>query len=274
MHTVRSIGVPPRAIYQHLHFDGPFWVKNAEGKKIRLHHYGTYLENEIFWTGLYGNFEGQSLRLWEKLCLRADVVFDVGANTGIYALLAKVNRPQARVYAFEPIPSVFKKLKANVAANGFDIVCDERAVSNANRTAVIYMANDEHLYSVTVDKNLNPPGTSVKTLEIQTVRLSDYCRENGINKVDLLKIDVETHEPEVLEGMKDVLERDKPDMLVEILLDDVGQKVERLLDGLGYWFFHVDEKHGPYRDERLRGHAPSFNYLICQPQTAQSLGLI
>ncbi|MDW8334755.1 MAG: FkbM family methyltransferase [Bacteroidia bacterium] len=274
MHAIRAIGTPPRAIYQRLHFVGPFNVKNAEGKTLRLHHYGTYLENNIFWTGLYGNFEGKSLETWEKLCRRAKTIFDIGANTGVYALLAKLNRPDAKVFAFEPIPAVFRKLQANAAANGFDVVCDPRAVSDANGSAVIYLPENEHLYSVTVNKNLNRPEIPVQKLEVQTVRLTDFCREHAIEKVDLLKIDVETHEPEVLSGMQEILIRDRPDMIVEILLDDVGRKVESILEGLDYAYFHIDEKHGLVRQQNLRGHEQSYNYLICQPSTARALGLI
>jgi FkbM family methyltransferase len=274
MHGVRAVVLPPARVYRHLHFVGPFKLKNAAGKSLRMYHHGTYVENALFWTGLYGDFEGQSLFWWEKLCQKANVIFDIGANTGIYALVAKLNHPHARVFAFEPVPAVYEKLKQNVRANGFDIACDPRAVSSFTGAATIYLHNTEHVYSVTVNQNLNSPDVRAVPMEISTVTLDQFVVQQSLERVDLLKIDVETHEPEVLAGMTQILRRHKPDMIIEILLDDVGRRVEQALDGLGYWYFHVDEKKGPYRDERLRGHSPSFNYIVCQPNTARAVGLV
>ena len=78
---------PPHSVYKHLHFKGLFTI-DIEGYNLKLKHHGYHIENEIFWSGLSG-WEELSIELWIKLCKRSAVIMDVGANTGIFSLVAK-----------------------------------------------------------------------------------------------------------------------------------------------------------------------------------------
>ena len=75
----------PKNIYKHLSFKGVFKIHLDKQHQFKLMHHGYALENEIFWEGLEGCWEKVSIELWIKLCKNADVVFDVGANNGIYS---------------------------------------------------------------------------------------------------------------------------------------------------------------------------------------------
>ena len=77
-------------------------------------HFGTEIENDIFWKGLTGGWEKISMKLWMQLCRKAKVILDIGANTGIYALTAKAVKPESSVFAFEPLHRMCDKLKRNV----------------------------------------------------------------------------------------------------------------------------------------------------------------
>jgi hypothetical protein len=97
-------------------------------------------------------------------------------------------------------------------------------------------------------------------------------RAQNISTVDLLKIDVETHEPEVLAGMEEYLPSMLLSLLIEILTDEIGAKVERLLRGKGYCYYAVDEEKGLIRTGGLSiGLLGSF--LICTPEKAKTLRL-
>ena len=121
--ALRHFVRPPESIYQHLYFDGDFVVKVDDAHSFRIHHYGFEVENSLFWAGLTGGWEKTSLRLWKKLVEDADVIADVGANTGVYSLLSKSLKPGVRVVAFEPIRRVYQKLENNVRLNNFSISC-------------------------------------------------------------------------------------------------------------------------------------------------------
>ena len=112
----------------------------------------------------------------------------------------------------------------------------------------------------------------VKEVEIETVTLNNFVKENNILRVDLMKIDVETHELEVLEGFSDYLNKFRPTMLIEILNNEIGAKVEKLIEGMGYLYFNIDENKGVHQTEHIIK-SDYYNYLLCDPKTAKELGL-
>ncbi len=236
-------------------------------------HYGFEIENEIFWRGLENGWEKVSVGLWIQLCDRSNIIFDIGANTGVYSLIAKAVNPDARVFAFEPVARVFDKLIKNCNLNKFDITCYQKAVSNFTGKAVIFDTGEDHILSVTVNKNLQSPSLAVKESVIETVTLRQVVEENKLTKIDLMKIDVETHEPEVLEGFGEYLKGFRPTLLIEVLNDEVGARVGELTRGLGYLYFNIDENKGIRQVDKV-AHSDYYNYLICSNEIAQQLKLV
>jgi FkbM family methyltransferase len=263
----------PERYYRHLHFKLPFRVRVDETHAFRTWHIGHEVENSLFWKGLYNGWEKVSIGIWAKLCRRADVVFDIGANTGVYALIAKSLRPGAKVYAFEPVPRVFERLQRNIRLNRYEVECVEKAVSDRNGKALIYDLPSDHIYSVTVNKNLHPAGSEVIEKEIETIALASFIESRHIDRIDLMKIDVETHEPEVLKGMGPYLEKFRPTLLIEVLNDEVAARIEPLVQGLGYLYFNIDENKSLTRTDHIT-HSDYFNYLLCDEETAKFLNLI
>jgi FkbM family methyltransferase len=271
--TLKKVWTPRENIYKHLHFKGVFKVKVDDCTWFELNHYGYQIENEIFWNGLTGGWEKISMAIWIALCKKSMVIIDIGANTGIYSLVAKATHPAAEVYAFEPVKRVYSKLVDNNRLNGYDVACHELAVSNVDGQALIYDTTDDHILSVTLNKNLHHPETTVIPTLVRTVRLSSLIEKNEMKKIDLIKIDVETHEPEVLEGLGPYLSRDKPAILIEVLNDDIGKQIEKIVQGNNYLYFNIDEQGGTRRTESILK-SDHYNYLLCQRDTAHSLGLI
>ncbi len=83
--ALKTIWTPGQRIHKHLHFKGIFNVHIYESFNLKINHYGYQIENEIFWSGLTKGWEKESINLWIKLCVDAEVVFDIGANTGVYS---------------------------------------------------------------------------------------------------------------------------------------------------------------------------------------------
>ncbi len=263
---------PPESVYKHLHFKGVISVPVKQSVSFKIIHHGFQIENEIFWAGLSNGWEKESIQLWIKLCEESKVIVDIGANTGVYALVAKALNQDAKVFAFEPVKRVYEKLMANIELNNYDILAYEKAASNSDGTAIIYDTNEEHTLSVTVNKNTREPGTNVIATEIETMTLNSFVRNNALKRIDLLKIDVETHEPEVLEGFSEYLAEFRPTMLIEILTDEVGKRVEKSVSGLGYLYFNIDENGGIRRVEHILK-SDFYNYLLCSQAMADRLGL-
>jgi len=272
--TMKKFWKPSYRIYKHLHFKGVITIPVENGGKFKMIHHGYEIENELFWAGIKQGWEKESLKLWIKLCKRSEFIFDVGANTGIYALIAKTMNHKSKVFAFEPVKKIYEKLKSNVELNDFDIICQEKALSNFNGKADIFIPSDtEHVYSVTVNKNLNNSSIKVEKSQIEAITLKSFIEENAVPNIDLIKIDVEMHEPEVLEGFGSYFQKFKPTILIEILTDEVALQIEKIVSGLNYLYFNIDETKGIRQVNKITK-SDYYNYLLCDSQTAQYLQLI
>jgi len=271
--AIKAVCTLSEPVYRHLHFKGVFKVKVNDSSSFKIRHYGFQIENTIFWEGLTDGWEKESMKVWIKLCEKAEVVIDIGANTGVYALIAKAANKNSKVYAFEPVKRVFEKLQANIELNKYDIIAIEKATSNSNGVAVIYDNDNEHTYSVAVNKNMAEKGAKVNEIKIETITLDTFVEEYKLEKIDLIKIDVETHEPEVLEGFKKYIEKFKPTILIEILEDEVGSRVQNLIKDLGYIYFNIDENKSIRKVDTITK-SDYYNYLICTPKVADELGLL
>lgn len=271
---IKWMGLPEK-IYKHLHFEGVFTVKVDANHQFKMYHLGVSEENELFWGGIENGWEKTSLKLWRKLCVDTPVVLDIGANTGLYSLVTKSLNPTAKVFAFEPLPKVIEYLNYNVEINNYDITVVPKAASNFNGTAKVFlMEGHDFCTSVTVNKSLLAETTPQKELEIDCITLVDFITKNNIDKIDLIKIDVETHEPEVLEGMGGYLDKFKPDFLIEIWDKDCAIKLNTLFKDKGYLYFDIDDKNDKVIRKEEISVSSFWNYLICKPETAKKIGLI
>jgi FkbM family methyltransferase len=270
---LKKIWRVPESVYKHLTFTGVFKVIIDKNQSFLLKHYGFQIENEIFWEGLKGHWEKQSITLWIELCKNAHTIIDVGANTGIYSLVAQAVNPKATIYAFEPVKTVYEKLEANNRLNNYSIQCFQAALSNRNGKMAIYKVNSDHTYEATLNKVFEGKVSDEKKMEVDVLTLKSFIGKNGIKHIDLMKIDVETHEPEVIEGFGEYLEEFKPAILIELITDYVVAGVIPFFENLDYMFFNIDENKGIRRVDSLSV-SDSYNYLLCTGEKAKQLNLL
>lgn len=262
----------PEGVYKHLHFEGLISV-SIETRAFKMYHYGYQLENELFWKGIEGGWEKVSMQIWIALAIKSKFIMDIGANTGVFALVSKTVNPGSRVFAFEPVKRVFEKLQRNVEINHFDVISVCNGISDSKGYATIYDLPTDHVYSVTINENTNPPDRKVIPTQIEVITLDDYCEQVKLEQIDLLKIDVETHEPAVLRGALRVLRINRPTMIIEILNEDVASQVNEILKEFDYLYFSLNEITGPLHVEKL-GARHFGNYLVCNRDDAEFLKLL
>ncbi len=142
------------------------------------------------------------------------VVFDVGANEGNYAKIIRDYSKEAKIYCFEPGIRTFSKLSANTKGLGINLInkgCGsrkEKAVfydyenTNGSSHATLYKGVIEDLHK----------GKSSKTL-VEIIKLDDFIKSEKIQRVNLLKIDVEGAELEALKGAEESIKRNKIDLI-------------------------------------------------------------
>src|ERR1035437_1283211 len=244
---IKAFWVPNEKLFQHLYFKGSFKVK-CKNSAFKMLHWGQSLENEIYWKGFNDGWERVSTNIWAKLCLNSEIIFDVGANTGYYSLIAKSENPKSKVYAFEPIGRIFNKLKYNCELNSFDVKLFQIALSNMDGESIIYdKPNEDQILQASLSRNIKNTDdySSYVEVKVNVNKLATIIKQNNIQKIDLMKIDVEEHEVEFMEGMGKYIKEMRPDMLLEIVVKENGEKITEMLDGLGYLYFDIDEKGQP-----------------------------
>ena len=229
------------------------------GPELRLFADGDPVATALFWGGLAA-YEYVTIQLFLKLVKHSQVVFDIGANTGLFALLAAMGDPQRRVVAFEPSPEVFPKLKANIELNhAHNCLIEKSAVTDREGSITFYMRPGALLEGSTL-KGFREGAQGVS---VEAVTLDSYVLRRRIPKVDLLKIDTEATEPSVLEGASCTLRRDAPVIICEVLYGRTEKELHRLLDGTGYEYFWITDR-GLIRKDRIEGD-PTYkfqNYLF------------
>lgn len=251
-------------IAKHMWFIGEFKVSIGKNIYFKMIHYGAQIENEFFWYG-FNKYESYSMKLWSELSKVSNTILDVGANTGLYSITSKALNKNAKVIAFEPVERNFEKLKRNIQLNRMDIVAEKVALSSKSGTSYLFDFDLDLVYAATLEPTVEESAYSKKYL-VSVTTIDQYVSENRIDKVDLIKIDVETHEPEVLLGYSEYFSIHKPIILIEVLFDNVGEKIQSFIEQYSqvkYSYFFVHEEFGLQQFERINRKSDTyFNYLL------------
>lgn len=140
------------------------------------------------------------------------VIFDVGANKGNYSkmIIEKIDRNKD-IYLFEPAKSTFKLLENNlITQNNTNIYLNNTGFGSKKETKTLFYDKEASgkasVYCRKLD-HFNLYFDKKEKIEINTI--DSYCKENGIFRIDLLKLDIEGHEYEALKGAENMFKNDK-----------------------------------------------------------------
>jgi FkbM family methyltransferase len=198
---------PLRRLMNSLYPTGPGIFQLAaplDGYKMRLE----WRSSKAF---VFGTYEREVISALLGIVQPDWVVVDIGAHVGYFALLlAKLVGPRGKVIAFEPLPENFRVLNENVRMNGCgNIVLENRAVA-ATSGPTSLRSNDSNRLTYTASLVHGHP-----IVDVEAVSLDDYTSELQ-ERIHLVMMDVEGGEAAVLQGMRSVLHRHLPTVLVEL----------------------------------------------------------
>ena len=214
-------------------------IRLPNGKNMSIgRNSGIGIASTLFWHGLDG-YEPETSRTLRFFFDRSTTFIDVGANCGLYSLLAALWNPNLEVVAFEPVPAIFDGLKKNVLLNQLQsrVRCENVALSSESGRTTFFLPKGEGLDVESTGTLVSESWQSRKgspRLEVETVRFDEYATRYPMH-VDLIKIDVEDFEAEVLEGMREVITRDQPFIVCEVLPRLHGnQRTRKIVEALNY----------------------------------------
>jgi len=168
---------------------------------------------------------------------QARVVVDLGANHGFYALRVKDTNPCCRLVCVEPNPYVFSLLEQNVAANGLsNVSLVNKAVAAENEIVCFDLIRQIHSIAGKGLSEVERPWMRddfVETVRVPGVTLVRLFQDEGIDEVDLLKMDVEGSEADAIAAAGSTLGRVKR-FVIERHSSDLRERVRTQMMGSGF----------------------------------------
>lgn len=201
------------------------------------------MSKKLFWDDEGCTFEYSSI--FKNIVPHCDTFFDIGANVGYYSLLAKKLNKNLKINAFEPSTGAKYFLKQNCLINHFeDITIVEKALGDYTGTIEFYEEKNpkfpylEH-HGGGIGNTANTWGINESLkYEVSVIRLDDYCKEQKIEKIDLIKIDTEGTEDLVFSGGKEIIMRSNPLIICEVLEGGIEAKIQKLMvEDFGFEMF-------------------------------------
>lgn len=231
-----------------------------------------HMQRRIFWTGYYNR---RIVVLFNRMLRPGMTVIDVGANIGeISMIAAKRVGHTGHVIAFEPIDAIADELEANVKRNRIqqiavvrvglsDVPADNVPIFDSCGQGT---ASDEHhgLGSLFGAATGQPP-----LQRIPVTTLDAWLAKHPMERIDLIKIDIEGAELPCLMGAEQILRRFKPVLIVEIqdtTATTAGYRAKDILaflSGLDYTFETIH--HGGRLTALNVDNIEEFQNVLCTP---------
>jgi len=167
----------------------------------------------IFFRGYY---ETDIVNLLKKILPSNAVAFEVGSNIGSHALImSRSVGSQGQIFAFEPYPKVFRKLIKNIQTNRIsNIHALPHALSDRSDRLTLFFSEDQ-FSTEEMNSSLYPDNRLTNQIEVEVKTLDSVFQEQGLNRLDLIKIDTEGSEYKVLQGAQQTIQAHRPYVIFE-----------------------------------------------------------
>ncbi|GAB3927732.1 FkbM family methyltransferase [Mucilaginibacter myungsuensis] len=189
--------------------DGIVWLRHED---IAIHTSAdNYIEHMVLTTGTYEDEINKLIRVSLKPGFAA---LDIGANIGLQSIrMSQSCGADGKVYSFEPLQHIHQKFSRNIALNNCqNIQLFPFALSDSDGETTVNI--DEQTWNQgAFSLNQESNGKSQQTI---TIKAGDTLSEiAALQRLDLIKIDVEGYEFQVLRGLKDTLRKHRPRIIFE-----------------------------------------------------------
>lgn len=221
-------------------------IMRASVKKHLMFFHGNAFEREVNTATLLASY------------VPADgVIYDVGANIGLYSLAFAANRKR-RVVAFEPFDAALRFLERNVSQNNLDNIEIHRIVLSDRKGTCRFT-----LDNVTTSTS-HISADDEQGIEMACCDLDTYVEENSLPMPDLIKMDIEGADELILRGMEKLLKTARPLVYLEGgISNERGEVIAiNFLIERGFKIYDT------MRSRTLTADTQEYAFIACPPQTA------
>lgn len=205
---------------------------------------------------------------------RYDLVIEIGANVGIYtvfldALYRSAPLPRdvtPRIVSFEPSEKAYRRLLANLAANGTSFVNTYQSAIGRSSGVQTFFEPTHHLTNGSFVRSFSEFFSS-EIVESRVVTLAAAELDRWLETAggrSLIKIDVEGFEPQLLEALGPSIEKYRPDLIIEVL-PVTAEALNECAAISGYDRYLVS-MNGLQQRESFEGDKDHYDWLLCWPE--------
>lgn len=199
----------------------------------------SYSAASVLYCGLY-DYDEMNFVL--KYLRPQDSFLDIGANIGVYTLLAASKIKQGTIHSFEVLPKNFQRLQENVQINDLDCVkLHQVAISNCPGNIELNLADGDSMAFIADE-------ASQKTISAQADTIDNLLGNENLENLTLAKIDIEGAEILALQGASELLQRHLPKVWIMEINNTISNfkheknEVVELLESYGYKLYKYDAK--------------------------------
>lgn len=195
------------------------------------------------WGPLRGGTEVEVALLMQEFVRPGWVVYDLGANIGIYSLLySKLVGSHGLVIAFEPLPANLVDLQDNLQLNDCSNVSIRKVAVGSGNSRCRFVIGSNN----TEGKLDSKVSASAASIEVQVECLDDLVA-SGTTPPDLIKVDIEGGEADALDGADRLISSRKPPLFVELHTPEQDRRVGAFLVRHGYHVCRIERGGKPNR---------------------------
>ncbi len=208
---------------------------SINGWKMNIHWDDPGISAEL---ALFKTHEPLSTQILSRLLSKGDYCLDIGANLGYYVLLtAGIVGETGNVIAVEPHPENFNVLQKNASINKLsNVEYRNIACSNYDGTAFMKTSKQSNWHMIASEKTVLENGES--GFEVEARKVDTLAK--SFTRLDFMRMDVEGHENEVIEGAHTTIETFQPALFMEFHPTLAGKdKVLELLAKLKNYDYEI-----------------------------------
>lgn len=236
------------------------------GKDVHVRlvpHLGEFDEQVLFSRRL--DYEPATFKWLEQASGHYDLIIEIGANVGIFTVFLDALRRRRLlqhqvIVSFEPAPEAYRRLRRNIELNDAKAVVRHAAVGLESGRRSFYEPVG-HLTNGSFVRDFAAQfGDSIEETTVDVVAARDLETWLASARRPLIKIDVEGFEPQLLSALAPLLERHRPDLLIEVM-PTTAEPLEAL-DVLGFYERYLVTDDGLRAEAALRFEAGYFDWLL------------
>ena len=220
----------------------------------------------------YEGFEAYEYNwLFKELAQNATCFLDVGANIGLYSVLAAKYNAKLQIHAFEPGKGAVHFLRRNIAQNSLQqhVSIHELAMSNQDTQLEFHEAGHPKFpwlaHNLNGSSSLQAEHGRIKetAYQVDVCRLGSFLQQQALSHFDLLKLDTEHTEQLIIADSQDILAANRPLIMIEIY-PEIANEIQLLLSKwTAYHFLRLERPKLKEIDlSELGLHQTNVNYLL------------